>query len=110
MIVSDNYLAKKGSVGRAGRIARRAARHASVTREAGSEPGIRRVREATEHLHHSRSNVRIEILQELFLLVDQIVRDARAEPLALPCGAQSCGATVVGYPRAARRIPSEPGC
>jgi hypothetical protein len=27
------------------------------------------VREATEHLHHARSNVRIEILQKLFLLV-----------------------------------------
>ena len=54
------------------------------------------MREATEHLHHARSNVRIEILQELFLLVDQIVCDARAEPLALPRGAQRRGATVFG--------------
>jgi hypothetical protein len=75
-------------------IARRAARYIGITRDTASEPGICRVCEATEHLHDACSNVRIEILQELFLLVDQIVDDARAEPLSLPCGAQRCRATV----------------
>jgi hypothetical protein len=96
MIASDNYLCKKRLVARGGRIARRAARHARITRDPGSEPGICRVRESTEDLHDARSNARIEILQELFLLADQIVCDARTEPLALPSGAQRCGATVFG--------------
>ena len=96
MIVSDNYTWKKRSVASGRRIARRAARRASATRDAGSEPGISRLRQPTEHLHHARTNVRIEILQQLFLLVDEIVCDARAEPLALPRGAQRCGATILG--------------
>ena len=54
------------------------------------------MREATEHLHDARTDVGIEILQQLFLLVDEIVRDARAEPLALPRGTQGCGATILG--------------
>ena len=88
--------AKKGLVAPGGWIAGGATRYASITRHAGSEPGICGVREAAEHLDHARSNVGIEILQELFLLADQIIRDARAEPSALPCGAQGCRATIFG--------------
>ena len=62
MIVTDNYIDKKGSIACGGPIARRAARSARVTRDSGSEPGIGRVREATEHLHHSRTDIGIEIL------------------------------------------------
>jgi len=96
MIASDNYFCKKESVAYRSGISRRATRRASVAGDAGSKPGICRAREATEHLHYAPSNVRIEILQELFLLIDEIVCDARAEPLSLPCGGQRCGAPVFG--------------
>jgi len=87
---------KRGLSARGGRIARCAARRAGITRDAGSEPGICRVDEATEHLDDACANVRLELLQELFLLVDQIGRDPRAEPLALPSGPQRGGATILG--------------
>jgi hypothetical protein len=65
---SSAAVRQKRSAARRGRIARRAARSASFARE-GVGTWHQRVREATEHLHHARSNVRIEILQKLFLLV-----------------------------------------
>ena len=88
MIVSDNYHDKKRSIACAARIDRRAARGAGATRDSGSEPGIRGLREAPEHLDHACTDIRIEVLQQLLLLVDEIFRDARAEPLALPRGTQ----------------------
>ena len=41
------------------------------------------MRESAKHRDHSVSNLGIEILQELLLLRDEIVGDARAESLAL---------------------------
>jgi hypothetical protein len=96
MFVTDNYQAKNSSAASAGPIVRRATGCASIARDAGSEPGICGRGETTEHLHHARSNVGIEIVQELLLLIDQIIRDPRAEPLTLPRGAQRCRATVPG--------------
>ena len=51
-------------------------------RDARSKARIRGVRQPPEDLDDARTNLRIEILQQLFLLLDQILGDPRAQPLS----------------------------
>ena len=60
-----------------------AARHSGPDACPRSKPRVSRIRQTPKHRHNSCTNLGIEILQQLFLLLDEIVRDARVESLPL---------------------------
>jgi hypothetical protein len=51
--------------------------------------------QATEDLHHARTNLRIEVLKQLLLLTDEVVADTGAQVAALSSSTQRDRTTVL---------------
>jgi hypothetical protein len=63
-----------------------APRRTAATRHAGTESRIRSPSESLNDLDDTSANLRGEVVQQLFLLVHQIRRNTRAQPLSLARG------------------------
>ena len=75
-----------------------------AARDAGPKSRVGRIRQPTDHLQDSGAHLGIEIVQKLALLLDQILSDARVQPLPLPRDVQ-CGRASVAHIRALCDVP-----